>query len=446
MISSFTQWLLAYSRGDGLRAQLVRGALGVGGLKLLSLPLTLLPTILLARGLGPEGYGQYTFIVALVTTLAIPLGPALTQLITREAARLDHDGEVGRITLLLRWADRNVLLGSVLVAAVIGGLALWQVQWRVDDRWTLLLLGLFALPLLGLTAVRSGILTGLRRVVMGQLPELLVRPLLLFIVAGALLLIDTLNPATAIAAFLTGAGGALIVGVVLLRRVFLPEKQISGFSSDIQEQNKQWMCAWMPFTLLVTTSTLNAQIGILLLGWLSSNEQVAALQVAARGAMLVAFSLAIVNHVIGPHITQVHMAQDNKRLQAISRRSAQIALLVALLIALPLIFFGEPILSLMFGVEYGSFSTLPLAILAFGQLVNVGFGSVGMLLTMSGFERDTLCGQFLALIVNVVVAVMLIPTFGALGAAVAAAAALVTWNLIMGFMVIERLNIRPGVF
>ncbi|MDA3876556.1 MAG: oligosaccharide flippase family protein [Halothiobacillus sp.] len=435
--------MIAFGRGNGLRAQLVRGGMGVGLLKVLSLPLSLLSTILLARGLGPEGFGQYAFVIALITVLAIPIGPALMQLATRETAGMHQGGEEDRLRVFLGWANCHVWFGSALIVVAVGGVAVWMADWQLDDRWTLLLLGLAALPLIGLNAVRAGILTGLRRVVLGQFPDLSVRPFVLLLVAGLLLEVGSLNPLTAVAAFVAGTACAFVVGAVFLRRTFPQE---GGTPGPIDaEQRRQWMRAWMPFTLLVAASTLNGQIGILLLGWLSSADQVAAMQVAERGAMLVALSLTVVNLVIGPHITQIHRSGDKARLQTLSRHSARMALLVALPIALPLIFFGGPILSMVFGAEYVEIGTLPLAILAIGQLINVAFGSVGRLLVMSGYEIQSLYGQVVALLVVVVSGLILCPLFGATGAALAIAAGILVWNGVLAFKVVQILGIRVGV-
>lgn len=444
MIHAVLGRLLAHGQGNGLRAQLVRGAVGVGGLKLLSLPLTLLISILLARGLGPEGFGQYTFVIALVTTLSIPLAPALMQLTTRETAGLHQAGEDGRIRALLRWGNRFVLLGSAMTIAVVGGFALWYADWQTDDRWTMLLVGLIALPLLGLNAVRAGVLAGLRRVVQGQLSELVVRPLALLLVVATLLMVGGLTPLSAVVAFLIAAIAAFVMGAILLKRTF-PNNTKGAPPKDFA-QHRQWRRAWVPFTLLGTASTLNAQIGTLVLGWLSTNEQVAAMQIAERGAMLVALSLMVVNLAIGPHITQVHRSGDRAKLQALSRHSARMALVAALPVAAVLILLGGPILNLVFGAEYKEIATAPLTILTFGQLINVSVGSVGMLLMMSGYERDTLLGQVMALIVNVLAAVLLIPPMGAVGAAIATAIGLLVWNGALAAMVFHRLSIVPSPF
>jgi O-antigen/teichoic acid export membrane protein len=408
---------------------------------MLSLPLTLLATILLARSLGPEGFGQYTFVIALITTLSIPLAPALMQLATRETAGLHQAGEDRRIRALLHWGNRFVLLGSIMVIAVVGSLALWFADWRVDDRWTMLLVGLIALPLLGLNAVRAGVLAGLRRVVQGQFPELFVRPFVLVLVAGTLLILGALTPLSAVFAFLVAAGAAFFVGVLLLNRMF-PDSEKSLLTND-SAQNRQWLRAWMPFTLLVAVSTLNTQLGILLLGWLSTDDQVAAMQIAQRGAILVALSLSVVDSVINPHIARLYRQNDMRKLQMLAQRAAQVVLLMSLPIALPLIFFGAPIISFFFGEEYSSLVRDPLAILVIGQLLNMFFGSVGMLLVMSGHERETMNGLLLALMINVLLALFLIPFMGADGAAISSAIGLVACNVFLLSRVFKKLGIAP---
>lgn len=425
--------------GSGLRAQLVRGAMGAGGLKLLSLPLTLLVSVLFARTLGPEGFGQYAFIITLTSVLSIPVGGSMVQLMTRETASLHHEENWGLLRGLLRWGHRWVLLGSVLIGGALAAIATSQATWQINDRWTMLIIAVFALPFIGLNALRAGMLAGLRRVVVAQLPELMVRPGVQLVVAGIILLYGVFNPATAILSYVVATLLAFLVGAALLNRA----KPLEIKTGVACENSRDWLSAWLPFSLLVATSTLNAQIGILLLGWLGSNAEVAALQVADRGALLVVLSLSIVNMVIGPYITRAYREGDFTQLQLLSRQSARLALMIATPIAFCLIVFAAPIINIAFGVEYVNIATTPLIILSVAQLVNVAFGSVGKLLTMSGYERDSLYGQFVSLLVNVITAVLLIPELGAVGAAYAAAIGLITWNILLAIKVKSRLGLRP---
>lgn len=434
--------LLSVGQGDGLRAQLVRGAMGVGGLKVLSLPLTLATSILLARALEPEGYGQYVFVMSVIALLALPIGPGLGQLITREIARYHHGKDWSLFRGLLRRAHQWVLLGSVVIIGNVIILARHNAVWAADDRWTLLFIAVLILPLMGLNALRSSTLRGLRHVFQAQLPELLARPAFHLLFAGLLLGGGALTPATALGSQIVATGLAFLLGAWLVGRYRPPQvKQV-----DPDYRHGEWGRALLPFSLLAAVSTLNAQIGILVLGWLGTDEDVAALQVAQQGAMLVVLSLTIVNLVIAPHIARAYREGDKAKLQQLSRQSARAALVVSLPIALTFIFFGGPILHFFYGEAYANVATWPLAILAFGQLINVVFGSVGMLLVMTGHERDTLNGHIVALMVTGFSAVLLIPLLGVIGAAVAVSLGLVTWNAVLAAMLIKCLNLRPTAF
>lgn len=434
--------LIGRTQGDSLRAQLLRGGAGVGILRLVSLPLTLLTTVLLARVLGPQGFGQYSFVVAITTAVSIPLAPALLQLITRETAALNYAGKRGQIRQLARWANQRVVIGSLCIILIVTAGAVTTSQWNAGGRWTLLLMILPAVPLLGLNAVRLGILTGLRKVVSGQVPELFVKPVTLLVVIGACALGGILTPSTGVLSYVLSAAVAYIVGFVILNRAFSDHgsetKQLS------QSQSRDLTKAWVPFTLLVAANTLNSQIGILVLGWLSTDEQVAAMQIAAQGGMLITLSLTIVNQVIGPYVTQSYHAGDQDKLLAISRSSVRLALLAATPLALLLIIWGDLIIEVVFGSEYVNIGALPLATIAIAQLINVAFGSVGTLLTMSGYEKDTLVGQVFALASSVVVSITLVPIYGATGAALAVALGIIVWNGMLAIQVIRRIGIRPG--
>jgi len=73
-------------------------------------------------------------------------------------------------------------------------------------------------------------------------------------------------------------------------------------------------------------------------------------------------------------------------------------------------------------------------------------GSVGALLNMTGHERDTLRGVAIAAVANVVLGLALIPLFGLEGAALATAATLIIWNLLLRQAVWGRIRIETMAF
>lgn len=170
--------------GHSLRAYLIRGAGGSLALKLVATVLAFIVSILLARLLGAVGYGTYAYAIALVSLLSVPATLGLPHLIIRYIAAYQSRSVWSLMRGLLLQANQAVLLiswGLVLLAAVIG--------WALADRlppeglatfW----LALVLLPLVALNALRTATLRGLGYVLLGQLPEALIKPGLFILLAG----------------------------------------------------------------------------------------------------------------------------------------------------------------------------------------------------------------------------------------------------------------------
>ena len=126
-------------------------------------------------------------------------------------------------------------------------------------------------------------------------------------------------------------------------------------------------------------------------------------------------------------------------------RSSRAVLLFAVAVVIAIFFFGEAIIRVFFGAEYES-AYVPLLILCTGQLVNAAMGSVASLLNMTGHERDTMVIIVAGAILNVILNFCLTPVWGMTGAAVATAATLVVWNLVMWRRVFKRTGIEASPF
>lgn len=438
--SNDAETLASVSPPEGLTAELVRSGLGAAAVRLGSIALALLLSVVLARGLGPAGFGEYAFVTTMIYILSLPIGQALMQLVTRETASVSHGEDRAPVAGLLRWGWQRIGAVTATVTVLVGVLALPRATWQPTDRWTLLILAAPALPFIGAIALRAGVLAGMKRVVAAQVAELLGRPAIQLTLIGVALLTGMLDASVAVMAYTLAAIGGFAIAASISRQT---RQSLPGNPGALATSSR-WSRAWLPFVLLFAASALNAQLGILLLGWLASSSQVGAMQIAEQGSRLVVLSLTIVNMVIGPYITGAWKDSDRQRLQALSRRSARVALLGSLPVALPLVLLAGPIVGFVFGGDYVALAAAPLAIMAGAQLVNVAFGSVGLLLTMSGHERDALIGLVAGLVLNAVAALVLIPRYGATGAAVASALGLVAWNVLLAIRVHQRIGLRPG--
>jgi O-antigen/teichoic acid export membrane protein len=296
------------------------------------------------------------------------------------------------------------------------------------------------IPLLGLAAVRVGTIKGLGLPAFAEIPGSLIQPPVILLLYGILAWQGILNAQAAITAQVAGAALVFLLASWMFFRV----QPADAKDYEPKYQLNHWKSALLPFSMIALVSAFNAQIGIIVLGVLSTDEQVAAMRIAERGGQFVMMSLTLVNMVIAPYIVRAHRDGDRALLQNLAQKSARGSLLLALPVAGILILGGESLIKLAFGADYAAISYWPVVIIAVGQLFNVFFGSVGYLLSMSGYEKDTLKAQLLAVIINVATSVILVPRFGAVGGALSVAMSLIIWNIMSAVLVKKRLAITPS--
>lgn len=413
-------------------------------LRVVAAALALAVSILLARLLGPEGYGVYAFALAVVMLLALPTQAGLPTLLVREVARYDADGDWSRLTGLLRRGNQAVALLALAVASVAAVIAIARGSALSAEERATFLWALCLVPLYSLGNLRGAALRGLRRVISGQFPEYVVRP---GVFAGCLLaslaVFGTaggpdggIGPAEAMALHASAALVAFLVGVALLRGG-LPD---AARSAARRYDSRTWLRSLLPLTLLAGISMINNQMDVVLLGLLSTDAEVGIYRAALSASMPVVFALSAVNLVVAPHFSRLFAGGDLAGLQRLVTWSARVAAGVAVPAGLLLALFGTPLLGFVFGEPFAA-GGAALAILVAGQLVNAMAGSVGNLLNMTGHERETVLGVGVAAAANLALNVALIPSWGMEGAATATAASLVVWNVLLVVRARRRLGI-----
>jgi len=433
--------LVGMTRGDGLRAQLLRGGVGSVAVKIVATGLSFAVAVVLARLLGPEGYGIYAYAFALVSILAIPAQFGLPNLVIRETAKAQAREDWGLMRGLWRWATG--MAGAISIAlALIAGIAAWIFADHFDEaQLATFAWGLLLIPLIALGNLRGAALRGLRKVVAGQLPESVLRPglLVLAVLAAAWFWgAEALGPAHAMALHAVAAAAAFAVGAWMLMQARPSETRAAATAPVYQART--WAAAAVPLALLMGMQMINQHTDILMLGLFRPAEEVGIYRVVVQGGLLVVFGLQAVNMVVAPQFARLHSLGDKVSLQRVATLSARAALAIALPVALAFVLFGEQILGWVFGPAFAP-GDIALAIIAVGQLVNAGVGSVGYLLNMTGHERDTARGVAIAASCNVILNLILIPPLGMNGAAIATALTFLIWNAILWKDAARRLGI-----
>ncbi len=176
---------------------------------------------------------------------------------------------------------------------------------------------------------------------------------------------------------------------------------------------------------------LMSQVDKIALGFYRSAREVGIYSVAAAVVAYVSLILTSVNQVFSPVIADLHSRNDNAMLARLYRALTKWILGLTAPIAIIVIVYARPILRI-FGHDFEA--GWPILIIGtVGQLVNCAVGSVGLLLLMSGNQRRLLRVQAAMAVVMTVASIALVPLWGLVGAAVAAAitnAGTNAWNLL----------------
>lgn len=421
-------------------SNIFRSAFNSFGLKVFAGAAMFSSSIILARVLGAKEFGIYSIIMAAIALCATIATLGLPSLITREVAKSYALEQWSLFKGLLLFAHRWPIIASLLLLVFVA-ISL-SIGWPIDGLNLIVsLIAMLIVPIMALSQIRASILRGLHLVVLADIPDLLVRPLLLLVFVGGIY--QTKGYAVAseavgiqlvccILAFLTGL-------CILVRQI--PSKV--KISKPIYQQ-EYWIGEGQNFFWITVVMLLNAQVGLYLSGYLSGPEQSGILQVALQLVALVVLGLSSVNLPLQGRVAEA-LANDNKsEAQHLVNDATTLGACISVFAALILVPFAGEIISL-FGTEYTDAVNV-LGVLVFSQVFNAISGSCGIVLNSAGYQLITLLGVILALIINILLSFILIPEWGAFGAAIAIASNLVVWNTFLVYWALKKTGIYTPLF
>ncbi len=414
---------------DGLGSRLIHTVFRSAWLRLASTVLAFGIGVVLARTLGPSGYGIYGLVVSITALLTVPTEFGLPSLLTREIASAEVRGDWPHMRGILAWTGKMVAAVSLLLFAGTIGVVLLIKGLRSEAEFLhTLLWAMLLIPLVALGNLSGATLRGLRLVVRGQLSEMLLRPgmFLLLLCVFEYGFGRSLHPAQAMLLNVIAAAFAFAIGVAMLLKAIPPPCRIATPLT----QSAQWLRSAFPMALTEGTRVLQGNVSVLLLGWLLASEDIGRFRVASQIAILMTFPLSLLDIALSPFISRLHSSGDRVRLQRMLSYGAGLMFVTVLGMFVVLVLFGRVLLSVFFGPAFAA-AYPALVILALGQLINAFFGSNAVLLNMSNGERAVAQAFSFGLVLNVLLSLMLIPAFGIVGAAVANTVGLILWNILL---------------
>lgn len=376
----------------------------------------------LARAVGVDGYGVFSYAVALTSLLAVvvPLGwPAA---LVRFVAQYAEQGRWGMLRGVVTRAYQVTLLTTLVTTLFLGALSLWdRLPPSVSDGlWYAAVL----LPMLAFVELRRRALQGLRRYKASIFPEEVLLPLL--VICGVFLF-SVSSGSGAVYAY---AGAALVVFLASsawLLRSLRRGVPTEGWVASPEFETRVWMAVALPMVFGGLGQILMNRVDVVMLGALVGPESVGFYSAALRFALLNVFVLQAANVVAAPLVAAAFHAHRLRETRKILRQTTLLATLGALPLFAIMMIYPQALLGL-FGPEFEEGAAL-LRVLALGRLVAVVAGPMASTLLMVGREREFARVTGVLAVANVAGNLVAIPLLGAMGAALVTAGCTVLKNV-----------------
>jgi O-antigen/teichoic acid export membrane protein len=255
---------------------------------------------------------------------------------------------------------------------------------------------------------------------------------------GTWLLAHAWGVGGAVAAYVVAVASALVYGWISWNLALAGRRS----SSDAERAASPTLVLLSSGAPLLIGALLQLSIqmsGTLMLGAWADKTEVGVFAVAWRTAALISFALLAINTIAQPKFAALFARGELDALAAAARKVTLLMTVCATPVFLVFVVAPQFVMS-VFGSEFSTGGST-LQILAIGQFFNVASGSVGILLMMSGNEREYRNAQIATAAVVVTFNTLLIPTYGAVGAAIGAASAFIVQNILFGYFVWSRLGI-----
>ena len=375
--------------------------------------------VVLGRVVGPEGYGLFTLVIGLAMLIQQIAGLGFPALSMRFIPAYRNSGDIALLRGFLKMSESVMATTTLLMSALTFG-ASYLAGLKPEMAAALALSALVIAPR-GFLRLRNRQLSALKSPAKGVAYETLAPNGLTLIFATAGLVIPSLT-LTATAAIWVYAVGACLTVVVATWDTYRQFKAVLPPCAG-ETNTAEWMRIGVPAMLAVSALNMVNRVDVVMLGPLSTLEQVGFYGAAIRLTYILTFPQVILNSVMSPRYAAAYAAGRMGALRRDYRLALGMAAVTTLLPAVLIIFYAGPLIVWVMGEAFRPAANT-LAILAVTQVFAAFFNAPQQLMIMTGWQNRLLWINLAGLVVNLVVNALLIPTMGAEGAAWARVAAL----------------------
>ncbi len=214
------------------------------------------------------------------------------------------------------------------------------------------------------------------------------------------------------------------LSLILILYFFKRETNFNEKEKNYKFNYKEVIIFSYPIIFISILYFLFAWTDIIILGIFRKAEEVGIYNALARTAEMTNVFLLSINEVFAPLISQLSYKRDIESLKILFRVIIRWTLYFSFPLYIFFILSGKEFLISIFGKEF-EIGYLPMIILLSGLMYQNAAGESPMTLTMSGYQREWALTTLIGLLINIILAVSLIPNFGIIGASLSTSISLI---------------------
>ena len=371
--------------------------------------------IILARDLGPSKFGLYQLAVSAVIIFSnltlLGLAKALVRYVSIYKSRRDTEG---------LWGALQFGVGLPTIVSVCVGIGLFvfavpfaDIVFKELNLVPLLRIAGLVIPFWTMVSVITAAVRGFKGMNYDAVANRICQPMFRFLLIALLAVTIGLTPVTAFVCFGISVFATVVILIYWLNRLFPLMRSIKEARLDLKKI--------LGFALPVFASdfimTIGPNLKLFLIGALSST--------ASTGIFGSIIEISIVGQWIhtalalasAPTVAELHDQKSKAQLKIFYQTTSRWVFTISLPVFLVILMFPEPILS-VFGEQF-IVGAAALRIMAFAGLTSVGIGITYTLITMTGNAVLKLVNSIVMYATMLSLDILLIPTYGVMGAAIA---------------------------
>lgn len=422
LVARVRHWLT--DRADSALAQRVASAAFL--IRVVSAVLAYGVQILLARWIGSFEFGVFAYVWTWVMLLGGLVDFGLASVSQRVIPRYRERRSIAKLRGFIQ-ASRWIAFAAATVFMLVC-IAIIRLIEPWLDSYTIvpLYLGCVMLPIWGVMNMQDNIARSYNWVNVALLPPYIIRQMLLITVMALAVWIGyAADASTAIAAaglslWLTGLGQMILLNRNLAS-AHRPGKRAY--------ETRSWLKAAMPLLVIDALYLLLLYVDVIMLKQFRPPEEVAIYFAAAKTLALVSFVHFAVSAATAHRYTQYHVSGDREKLARFLADSIRWTFWPSLAATLLVLALGWPMLRL-FGKNFVEAYPV-MFILSLGMLARAAVGPGERFLTMLGQQRSCIVVAGWAVVTNLALCMLLIPSYGIMGAAIATSSAFVVESVLL---------------